>query len=158
MTRKMTLRKKVHQSAIPLMFGIPAKDRAWLREVPYVSLKRIKEGTGCGTDWYNIAFRCQVGLNLVRMDYAQETIDQFKEQFDIFFNSIKHYKEEESVFFTPEELEAVESLLEATDEITENLMRKFYIKATHKVFQQIDTRLASMDVVVKAVKGKFHGF
>ena len=156
MTRKMTLRKKVRQTAIPLLFGIPAKDRAWLREVPRVSLDRIKTGTGNGTDWYNLAFRCQVGLNLVRMDYTQETINQFNEQFDVFFTSIKRYEESQPFSFEPEEIEAVEAMLEAVDEITENLMRKFYIKATNKVFQQIDTRLASMNVVVKAVKGKSH--
>lgn len=130
------------------------EEHARLRNRPRESLARLETDNFTREDWYYVAFRAQVGMNVASQFYEEETKQQMREALNhvlrIAVDNI------DTLVFkpTPEQLEWCHAALDATDEMTRDLPRSVYSHVMLRVGKQICAYMETVDIKLEDISAK----
>lgn len=129
-TKNKPVRKKP-KSNTPIIFKVAKAQQEIIKKPPRISLQRFKENKADATDWYNIAFRISVGVNIARSDYVQETVDAMIESFSVCESLFVNAKKDSGPHWsaTPEQLEYLQEALDAVDQMQDETTRRVQLDA-----------------------------
>jgi hypothetical protein len=136
-TKNRPVRKKP-KSYTPIVFKINKELHEGIKQPPRTSLRRFREGIADATDWFNISFRIRVGIYLARAEYQQETVEDMTDAFMLCDTIYTRAKQDNGPDWTitPEEIDYIESALDAVDIMQDETTRRAQLYA-HQVSQKI---------------------
>lgn len=142
----MSNRKNKHPNNI-----LTEEEHARLRNRPRESLARLETDNFTREDWYYVAFRAQVGMNVASQFYEEATKQQMREA----LNHVLHIAVDniDTLVFkpSPEQLEWCHAALDATDEMTKDLSRSVYSHVMLPVGKQICAYMETVDIKLEDI-------
>lgn len=127
-----TNKRAKYKTYTPITLGLTPMQRKLIKDPPHTSLRRCREGIGDPTDWYNIAFRVMSAYNISLEVYEKVTQDSLKEVVDLLLTIKDRHTPEKFWFVSSEELDMVESGIEAMDTMGEQTLRRTQVEAMIK--------------------------
>ncbi len=125
-----------------------------LRNRPRESLARLEGDNFTREDWYYVAFRAQVGMNVAAQFYEEVTKQQMREA----LNHVLHIAVDniDTLIFKPssEQMEWCHAALDATDEMTKDLPRSVYSHVMLPVGKQICAYMETVDIKLEDISAK----
>ncbi len=132
--KKTNKKRKALTSRSPINMQIPKTQQEWLKKVPREAIEAIKAGTFDQTDWFNLGFRIQMGMELVREFYTEDSVKALQECFGAIESIRNRYlsiaPQEWTV--TPTELAFLEAAVEAVDTLQDETLRRNQLPASKK--------------------------
>lgn len=131
-TKNRPIRKKP-KSHTPIVFRLSKEMQDAIKRPPRISLNRFKTNQADATDWFNIAFRIRVGVQIAKEEYTQDTIDDMVKVFsfcDALYNRAKRDTGPDWSVSTEEE-QYIENALDAVDIMQDETTRKTQLNAHH---------------------------
>jgi len=137
MTKNKPVRKKL-LSRTPIVIKLNPIEQAAIKQPPRISLERFKSHKADATDWYNIAFRIRMGLEVAKQEYVQQTVDDIAEMFNLWLVVFTNAKQTTGPNWVVENntLEDIESTLDAIDTMQDETTRRAQLSA-HVVAKKI---------------------
>ena len=133
---------------------LTAEEHELLRSRPREALARLEGDNFTREDWYYVAFRAQVGMNVAAQFYEETTKQQMREALNhvlrIAVDNI------DTLIFkpSPEQLEWCHAALDATDEMTKDLTRSVYSHVMLPVGKQICAYMETVDIKLEDISVK----
>lgn len=139
MTIALHKRPKKLKSNTPITIAIPKAQKDRIRQLFSLSIKAIEDGKDTPTDWYNCAFRTKHALEIARLVYVQETVDQLRAILNIITIKATRYPEDNWFRFEINELDEIKSMHEAMCVMEDEVTRRVQLDAiliTEKYMKQ----------------------
>lgn len=131
----MTTKAHNREINIPILFAATKEQKTMIREPPRYSLKKVREGKGTGTDWYNLMFRIRSAKHIAQRTYEKPTQDQINEVYNalmaVMDRAVKVDATNPVYIYTAEELNLIEAGLDAMDAMEDQVMRRLLLEAMH---------------------------
>lgn len=152
-TKNKPIRKKP-KSNTPIIFKVAKEQQEAIKKPPRISLRRFIDGVADATDWYNIAFRISVGINIAQSDYVQETVDAMKECFNVCEDIFTNAKQETAPVWsiTNEQAEYLQEALDAVDTMQDETTRRVQLDAHLIAKKKTSTYVKEFDEYLRQLK------
>lgn len=141
--RKFTLRRKFPKTNTPILHALTPTQKKWLKEIPQKSLAAIQGKRAMPDDWYNLVFRLKVGVNLAKISYEKETVQQLEEVFEQVLVAYERRWKDSRWYPDEETLEWFVAAMAATDEMQDSSTRALMYEASIHVPKYMDKLNAS---------------
>ena len=130
----ITLTKKINgtyrsklKSRTPINIAIPKAFAENLKAIPRNSLLALATNKGTAKDWYNIAFRLTIGLEIAKEIYTSEASEAIKPLYETAISLMDRYIEEDLWYINKVEYEELLIGLEATDQMQDETTRRLQL-------------------------------
>jgi hypothetical protein len=130
MTKNKPVRRKPISNT-PINFRISKEQQDAIKKPPHDSLNRFKNNKGDATDWSNIIFRIHVAVYIARQEYVQDTADALYSVLKLCESVMHHAMSNYPPVWvmTTDQIEIIESGLEAMDDIQDETTRRIQLHA-----------------------------
>lgn len=139
MTIALHKRPKGFKSNTPITIAIPKAQKDRIRQLFSLSIKAIEDNKDTPADWYNCAFRTKHALEIAKVVYVQETVDELKAILDMITVKAIRYPENNWFKFDSSELDQIKSMHEAMCTMEDEVTRRVQLDAiliTEKYMKQ----------------------
>lgn len=139
MTIALHKRPKRFKSNTPITIAIPKAQKERIRQLFSLSISAIEEDRDTPTDWYNCAFRTKHALEIAKVVYVQETVDELQAILDMITVKATCYPEHNWFKFDNRELDQIKSMHEAMSTMEDEVTRRVQLDAvllTEKFMKQ----------------------
>lgn len=139
MTIALHKRPRKLKSNTPITIAIPKAQKDRIRHLFSLSIKAIEDNKDTPTDWYNCAFRTKHALEIAKVVYVQETVDELNAILDMITVKSTRYPEHNWFKFDSSELDKIKSMHEAMTTMEDEVTRRVQLDAvllTEKYMKQ----------------------
>lgn len=139
MTISLHKRPRKLKSNTPITIAIPKAQKERIRQLFSLSIKAIEEDRDTPTDWYNCAFRAKHALEIAKVVYVQDTVDELQAILDMITAKAIRYPEANWFKFDSGELDQIKSMHEAMSTMEDEVTRRVQLDAvliTEKYMKQ----------------------
>ena len=117
------------KSNTPITIAVPKAQKDKIRKWFSLSIDAIVDNKDTPTDWYNCAFRTKQALEIARVVYIQETVDELQAILDMIVSKAINYPNENWFKFSTQEIDLIKSMHEAMCIMEDEVTRRIQLDA-----------------------------
>jgi hypothetical protein len=125
------LRKKPRKlkSNTPITIAIPKAQKDKIRQLFERSITAIEKDGGTVTDWYNVGFRTKHALEIAKLVYVQDVVDQLEAIMGMVTAKVKYHPELNWHKFDSSELADIKTMHETMCAMEDEVTRRIQLDA-----------------------------
>lgn len=145
-SKKRPIRKKL-KSHTPIVFKVSKELQDSIKLPPRKSLDRFRASCADATDWFNIAFRVRVGVQLAIAEYDRETMKDLTDAFTFCDTLCTRAKKDNGPDWTltPSEINYIDGVLDWVDIMQDQTTRRAQLDAHHVAQKLMRVYVKSFD-------------
>jgi hypothetical protein len=136
--------KKKYKTHNPVVFAVPKELKDKIRRVFELTIKALEINTGTPTDWYNATFRTKHAVEIAKVVYVQETVDELEAVFNMLvLKASEHETNPDWYIFTESEVNQVKDMHEAMCVMEDDVTRRVQLDTIYIADKHMKTYVRS---------------